>query len=331
MSETSNRYWDGTAHAVLTRETVSARWGSGSHSSTRIDAANRAFCIWYHARKTIAATTDAPHVQQMRQSLEDCATEGWGSGVSDLQEALNHLAENNDRWTDDNTETYFGGNGKAYNHGLISDMPEGCTNFLDAVDEKLPELQRIMQDYQARCQALERMRPSPTQRPSDWEQIKTNLDAIKTTADRAKPLLWLGPAVVHAAVPSTSARSAARRIEAFADGATPRVEGALKFLDVVGNIHDALTVYVDASRAMGGDRRAGVAFAALTYAMTFVPVLGGFYGAIVQKIPGLITNWRTFMTSYTRRFDDPEAWLRARANRQPAWRCPICNSSGGYV
>ncbi len=82
---------------------------------------------------------------------------------------------------------------------------------------------------------------------------------------------------------------------------------------------------------MGGDRRAGLAFAALSYAMTFVPVLGTFYGTIIQKIPGLIINWRAFMRDYTRRFDDPEGWLRERANRPRAWQCEICGSAGGYT
>lgn len=333
MSETDNRYWNGQAHAVLTRDNVRASWGSGAHSGLRIDAANRAFCIWYYAQQTLSESVTESHWTQMYRSLNDCATEGSGVfGANDLQEALNHLAENNDQWTDDSTTSYFGGPGKSYNHGYVRDMPEGCANFLSAVDEKLPQMRSTLQEYQTRCQALQRLRPSPRQSTSDWEQIKSNLDAVKTTAERAKPLLWLAPAAIRASVPRTSSgMSAARRVEAFADAATPHVERSIKFLDAVGNIHDAMTVYVQATQALGGDRRAGLAFAALSYAMTFVPVLGGFYGTIIQKIPGLITNWRAFIRDYTRRFDDPEGWLRERANRQPAWRCEICRSSGGYT
>lgn len=332
MSETNNQYWNGERHAVLTRHNVSARWGSGSHSGIRIDAANRAFCIWYHAQQTLAESAGQPHWTQMYRSLTDCAEQGWGLGVSDLREALHHIDRNNGRWTDDNTKTYFGGEGKSYRRSLINDMPEACANFLAAVDDKLPEVRTTLQEYQSRCQALQQFRPGPAQSSSDWERIKSNIDAIKTSAERAKPLLWLVPAAVTATVPlTTSGLSARARVEAFADGATSQVSRAISFLDVVGNIHDSMTVYVQATQALGGDRRAGMAFAALSYAMTFVPVLGTFYGTIVQKIPGLITSWREFIRDYTRRFDDPVGWIQERASRPPAWQCEICGSSGGYA
>ena len=60
--------------------------------------------------------------------------------VSDLQEALDHMAANDGRWSDGNTKNYYVGTGKAYQRALITDMPEGCANFLEAVDEELPKL-----------------------------------------------------------------------------------------------------------------------------------------------------------------------------------------------
>ena len=328
MSLTNNQYWNGDAHAVLSRETISADWGSGNHSGTRIDMANRAFCIYYHAKQALNDSATENHWTDMYNSLNDCATEGWGMGVDDLQEALDHIDQNNGRWTADNTENYYGGSGKSYNQGIISDAPQSCVNFLDAVDDKLPQMQEAMQVYQTKCQALQRLQLTQ-ESSTDWEEIKNHIDTVKTSAERVKPLLWLVPAALEANIPRFSAgTTAAQRIDAFASGTTTRVNQAIKFLDVVGNIHDSLTVYVDATAAMGGDRRAGVAFASLSYAMTFLPILGGFYGTIIQKIPGLITNWREFMTNYHRRTLHPE--LHVRARREPAWRCEICNSSGGY-
>ncbi len=328
-TDTDNPYWNGETHAVLSRSEISADWASGDHSGIRIDATNRAFCIWYHAQQTLTESVTEQHWGEMYQSIRECANEGWGLGVSDLREALWHYAQNGGTWSDGNTITYFGGGSKSYNRMLISDMPEGPGNFLKAVDDKIPALKEVMQTYQQKCSALATLRGS--QDPSDWDRMKDHLSTIKTTAERAKPLLWLVPAAMTARLPNTSAGwTAARRVEELADGATTWVNRSIKILDVVGKIADGLTVYTEATRAMGGDRRAGLAFAALHYSMNFVPVLGSFYGTMISKIPGLINNWREFIADYTRRFDDPEAWLRERASRPQAWRCEICGSSGGH-
>ncbi len=196
------------------------------------------------------------------------------------------MDRNNGHWSDANTKQYFGGNGRSYQRALI-ELPEGCANFLAAVDKKLPEMRKVMEEYQSRCQALQALKPSPAQSTSDWERIKSNIDAIKTAAERAQSLLWwLGPAVVNATVPRTpSGLRAAQRIEAFAETASPHVEKAVGYVEVVGSIHDAMTVYADATQALNGDRRAGLAFAALSFAMTYVPVLGGFYRHDRPKAP----------------------------------------------
>lgn len=329
MSETDNQYWNGTAHAVLSQSNISASWGTGDHCMTRIDAANRAFCIYYWAKRTLVDSVTDSHWGAMNTALNECATVGWGTGVDDLQEALDHIDSNGGRWTDGSTQTYFGGRGKSYARGLISDMPVSCSNFLTAVDDKLPRLRTTLDEYQTRCQVLERLRLSE-ESSTDWEQIKTAIDAIKTSAEAAKPLMWLVPAAVQASVPRLSVGAPAARIEAFSSAGANRLSQTISFLDTVGNIHDALTVYVDATRAFGGDRRMGLAFASLSYAMTFVPVLGTFYGTIIQKIPGLVTSWTEFMEEYHRTRLHPEHYLGRRSSTPPAWRCEICSSSGGY-
>ncbi|MGD9561563.1 MAG: hypothetical protein AB7F88_04670 [Pyrinomonadaceae bacterium] len=329
MSETNNQYWNGTAHAKLAPADITASWGSGDHSLIRIDAANRAFCIYYWAKKTLIDSAGDSHWNAMYSALNDCATSGSGVGADDLQEALDHIDSNGGRWSDDETTSYFGGNGKSYKRPLIQDMPVACANFLSAVDDKLPALQTALREYQEKCQALERLRLTP-ESTTNWEQIKTAIDAVKNSAQAAKPLMWLVPAAVQANVPRLTTGPAAARIEAFSQAGTARISQAISFLDTIGNIHDGLTVYVDATTAFRGDRRAGLAFAALSYALTFVPILGTFYGTIVQKIPGLVTSWTEFMADYHRTRLHPELYLSRRASAPAAWRCEICNSSGGY-
>ncbi len=73
MSETNNQYWNGATHAVLVRERVSAKWANGNHSATRIDAANRAFCIWHYARRTLRDSPTQPHRDKMYRTLTECA------------------------------------------------------------------------------------------------------------------------------------------------------------------------------------------------------------------------------------------------------------------
>lgn len=332
VSDTNNPYWDGENHAVLRRENIKASWARKNYSNVSIDAANRAFCIWYWGQQTLNDTAGEPHWSRMYKTMRECANEGWGWGVSDLRESLWHYAKNGGSWSDDNTKIYFGGDGRSYRRTIISDMPEGCANFLDAVDDKLPELKQAMQAYQQKCEALRRLKVSSSSSTSDWDRMKDDLSAIKSHAERAKSMMWMLPPTVTARMPNTSVGwSAARRVEEFADGATTWLDRSVKIFDVVGKITDGITVYTEARQAMGGDRRAGLAFAALHYSMNFVPVLGSFYGTMISKIPGLINNWREFMVDYTRRFDDPEAWLRERANRPRAWKCPQCSSSGGYL
>ncbi len=323
-----NKYWDGDEHAVLKKEDVSASWGSGH--PRRIDAANRAFCIWYHGQKTLSENVTSKSWSLMFKSMNDCGRTGWGFGVSDLEEAFDHLIKNNGKWTDNNTANYYGGKGKSYKWGLISDVPEGCANFLTAVDNQLPKLKKAITEYQKSCQALQTIKL--TKSPSDWEKVKTHVDNIKTSIDYGvKPLTWIMPATITAHLPiNSNTLPRMNNIEDLADGIYSRAGKAVTFLDTVGKIHDCMTIYVDATKAFDGDRRVGVAFAALSYALTFVPVLGGFYGAIVQKIPGLVIDWKDFMDDYHRTRLHPERYLKAQPSRKPAWRCDICGSSGGY-
>lgn len=327
-SESNNDYLFGKYHAVLSKEVVAAGWGNDSNAATRVDAANRAFCIWFHAQKSLYDSIAEPHYDKMWKTMYECSKSGWGLGVSDLRESLWHYASTGGQWTDGNTTTYSGKDGKCYKRRVVN-MPEGPANFMRAVDEKLPTLKTTLQKYQESCKALARIKPDTT---SDLEKMGKHLGDIKTYAGRAESMMWMMPAVVQAKVPNTSGGwSAVRRAEEFADGATTWATRSVKILDVVGKITDGVKVYTDATAAMGGDRRAGLAFAGIHYAMNFVPVLGTFYGTIISKVPGLIVAWTEFMTNYHTRLDRASRGLDyGRPTKPPAWKCPLCKSTGGY-
>ena len=158
-----------------------------------------------------------------------------------------------------------------------------------------------------------------------------HLGEIKKWAGRAQSMAWMLPGTVTMRMPNTkSSWDAWQRVEEFADGGVKWIERTTKIIDVFGKISDGVKVYASATAALGGDRKAGLAFAGMHYAVSHVPILGAFYGAIIAKIPELVTNWKDFMTDYTRRLDDPEGWLKQQSKKKAPWACKDCRSSGGY-
>lgn len=326
----SNKYWNGTEHAVLRKSDVRANWINASQGARGLKVTNKAFCIWYHARQTTRKASD----RKMTKSLVDCGTTGCGFGVDDLEEAFAHLIKNNGKWTD-NTSTSFMYNGKSGDYtgsgrGLHiphDSMPPSCSRFLGAVDKVLPKLQTAMRSYQTQCAALQSIRLKPTSPKSDWEKLNENLGKMKKAAEKVSKYAWLAPPVLTFKLPSNTAGwKTIRSVEEATEKLSRRMDQSVKFLDAVGKINDSLTIYVQATQAFDGDRRMGVAFAGLSLALTYVPVLGGFYGEIVKRIPGLVTAWKSFIADYTFSRLNPEAYLRMKAMQPPKWRCSICGS-----
>ncbi|MCB1024207.1 MAG: hypothetical protein KDB79_07450, partial [Acidobacteria bacterium] len=196
----SNKYWKGLEHAVLKKEDVSANWINTRSGLKGLAATNKAFCIWYHGRKT---TGDA-FSTRMTKSLEDCGTSGWGLGVNDLEEAFAHLIKNNGKWTD-NTSSSFMYNGKL-GGGMIdsSSIPPSISEFLSAVDKLLPKLTEAMTKYQTSCAQLQSIKLTPTSPPSDWEKMNKTLGTIKSAAENVGKYAWLAPPIITSNVPSSS-------------------------------------------------------------------------------------------------------------------------------
>jgi len=327
----SNEYWNGSKHAYLKKDDVSANWINASYGNRGLHATNKAFCIWYHARKT----TNAANSFEMSKTLEDCGYTGWGRGVDDLDEAFKHLIKNNGKWTDNTSGSFMynghcgdymaTGNGINVPHDAI---PPSCRNFLTAVDDMTPKLQKVMQEYQRLLSAIQTIKLKPDSPKSDWERLKDNMETIKKSAEEVSRYLWLAPPTLQTFLPYTTPRRVMiNRLSDVTDKLTMRTNQTVKFLDVVGNLHDSLTLYVQATQAFNSDKRIGLAFAGLSYALTYIPVLGSFYGEIVKRIPGLVVNWKNFVTEYTRKFNDPEAYFHAKEIKEISkWRCEICGS-----
>lgn len=269
-----NPYWDGTRQAHLDRSQITASWGARgtAHSGASIAFVNRAFEIYYQALQKIGECPDPDQSRQMLESLHDAARTGWGWGVSDLEEAFEHLHSNGGRWTDEDTKNYYGGRDKVFQRGIVT-APVSIVNFMNAVDDRVSELRSVMENYQRQTRDLAR-----AQEADDWERVGTILGEVKSWGERAKPLVWFAPRVERG------------------------VSGAVSLAGALGRIHTGLTTYTRAREA-GFDSGTATALTALRTAVGWVPVLGDFYGKAVEMIPGLTIWFRNLIRDHTARID----------------------------
>jgi len=269
-------YWAGNRLAHLERTDISAGWGSGSHSGTRIVFVNEVFQFWHDARQNIRSCLDATHKQAMTRELEDAGRTGWGVGLNDdLEEAFQHITNNRGRWTDNYTTNYFGGQNKVFRRGGLVEAPGSVVTFANAVDGKFATLRSAMNDFNQQTQTLDRQL---TTSRTDWDTIGTALTQVKNWGERAKPFLWARP-----------------RVQA-------RVGTAVSFTNALGNIHSGLTTYTSARRA-GFPQGPAAAIGVLRTAVSYVPVLGNYYGGMVDLIPNLRTWFSNLIEQRIRRID----------------------------
>jgi len=259
-------YWTGTREAHLEASQISASWGRGDWCGDRIRFANDIFHFWYVARQSINACTNSAHRQSMTIELESAGTAGAGFGIDDLNEAFEHMDHHGGRWTEDaGSYSYFGGPNKVFRSGgIINNLPKPFKTFADAVDGKFQKVRNAIRHFDEATQTIDRQLAT---RLPDWDQIATALGQIKEWGEQAEPFLWARPRA--AAVVSTT----------------------VAFADALGNIHSGATAYVQARQAHF-PRGAAAAIGLLRTAVGFVPVLGTYYGGMVDLIPTL-HNWYT--------------------------------------
>lgn len=326
MSSTSNKYWNGEEHAFLRHRDVSASW---AQSVSGIDVANRAFCVYYHGVRNIQASQGDENYDEMWGSLSRCATQRrvgvldfrsdiLGRKVLSLQAAFQHLVENNGRWTDENTLNYNGKSGRGY----ANKAPHGPAVFLAAVDEELDTMTTNLARFKTSCEEMSQRRPSARDDPREWQEVRNLVNRATTSAERSQSILWLGTATISARLP---VGRPSRSVSGFSDAMDGHLTRTVKVFEVFNQIADALDIYMDEThRTGGGDRNFALGLAALNYAMTLSPVLGAFYGPIISRIPGLMTDWERSMANYhDRRLNAAAHEMTNRPSAPP--NCQHCN------
>jgi hypothetical protein len=325
MSSTSNKYWNGEEHAVLRAGDVSAPWATEGRG---IELANRAFCLYYHGVRNVQASRGDENHEEMWGSLSRCATNRrvgvldfrsdlLGRKVLSLQAAFQHLEENDGRWTDENTLNYSGKAGR----GFTNKAPHGPAVFLASVDAELEAMVTNLGRFQASCQELSQRRPSAHDGSRDWQEVRNLVNRAMTAAERSRPILWLGTSTISARLPVGRLSRSVSGLNEALDGHLTRT---VKVFEVFNQIADALDIYMDEThRPGGGDRNFALGLAALNFAMTLSPVLGAFYGPIISRIPGLMTDWERSMANYHDRRLNAVAHEMTGRPRAPA-NCQYC-------
>lgn len=263
-------WWEGRERLQLSPSEIDADWARGEHSGEAISLLNKAFDVFYQARRGIAACPDSDMAYAMTQELEDAATTGCGiGGPDDLKEAFQHVEKNNHRWTDNATRNYYGGTDKLYSQNLCVTAPKAAVKFLDAMEAKLTKLKDYAGDLGKQAVVLRQATQGSTEQWS-WEQIGKALKEIESKGGKAKKFLFWAPSSV-----------------------TGPLGQVVDFVSVLGKVHDGATYAADiyaVYRHKGtGEVVSHIALDAAIYAVGYVPILGSFYAQALRMIPAFKT------------------------------------------
>jgi hypothetical protein len=307
-----NKYWNATQQAYVPPDHVSQsaikKWVSkGGMAANSVRMLNGAFEIWYLLRDSIRDCEDGQQRSMMLTELEDAGDAGWGSGVQDLDDAFDHWLGPGD-WTDDNWGNYthttgvFGNakpaiQGATFCWGLSSNVMVGplfAVHFFNALDAKLGDLKSAMTGHNAAVAAL-----AAAIKSKNGKQTSDNLHTIANYAGKAKKLLFLAPKMNdrYAYYGNYVELRGGNSTGVLAASSTKTFLGALTDLDTFLSVHD------QALRTGIFDNQTATAFAALTVALGYVPVLGGFYAEMVKNLPGFFANFAAMNEDYYKNLD----------------------------
>ncbi len=272
----SNPYWNGEVMAKFDSGEVRAEWGNGEHSGTSIAFCNRAFQIFFEARQNCMKLSDHMHAEEIRKVLEDCGRTGYGTGVSDMEEAFDHYASKGGYWTDDDTTLYFGGPERVFSSAIVM-APRSIVRFMNAVDEKGSRLLvRTIRDYQKLIQKLSdllRGSAGASAAVKDFEKSIEVIGSLKSAAEHARPWLWTAPAY------------------------ETRVGHLVTVTDVIGKMQEGALAYT-MFRFAGFGVTESAAVTALREAIGHVPVLGSFYQKAIDLIPAVAASFGARVRGY---------------------------------
>lgn len=305
---TFNEYWNGEVLACITPEQISDGTIKKGFSILRW---NLAFRYYYDGMATIKAFKEASAhsepgrvrsiksansvsgirsslVVQMKEDLEDTATEGWGAGVSDMREAFVHLASNDGRWTDTNRKYYSGELGRVTSMGNTCETAACAANFLDAYEERLIEMGKHLDDMKNKASVanriMERVKKSNTVGTKEWNEFRSCLGEVQKVSSKVENRLWLYRLTCDP--DSSGSKTLELREDALA--------GVGKCLSAIALVHDAVNDY---NRALSAGLPLDQAIA-LTATTTAMEGAGGIAALFVEGTGTILGGMAILLTVY---------------------------------
>ncbi len=268
MSLSPNKYSNGSQKAVMTDALMKApKWQPGqSYYGRGIGLLNIAFKLYYDARTGINSCPDSKQQSEMLDTLEGCATDGWGWGVTDLDDAFQHLIKNNDTWTDTNARSYSGVFQQSLG-GPCMDVPQAAVEFCSSVESKMKTLTQIFTEFNTQSDNVTKAVDT-----SNWELIQVALKNMKDNGGKAKKLMWVAPAKVK-------------------DVLGKPLEKATSFVDALNEIDTAVR-NIDKYKSVGMNDTAAGGLELMRIAAGKVPVLGAFYSEMIGQLPDFFVNMK---------------------------------------
>lgn len=262
-------YWEGKELATISAEQIDP-----PELKRKADAMNLAFRLYYNGMN-FAKACEIKLRDILIADLRDAATDGWGAGVSDLEEAFVHLEKNNGRWTDTNSNFYTGGPtgvGAVAGYGNFT-TASAIRNFLSAIDSRAAKIRELLQEHAAAGDKVAEASSNPNWNKvgtPQWEKVGDGLSKIKTVTENIQRFLWLAP----------------KADEPIGEIANKGLEIGGKFLSAASDTRAAVEMFTKAKQAGYSDGAAAL-LTALQKGMGSIPVLGELYGEAIGLIPGI--------------------------------------------
>jgi hypothetical protein len=262
-----HEYWEGYDTIALTSQMVHADWGKNPNA---VAFANLAFKVYYDARRNIKTSK---HQGKMLKALHDAATEGSGPGNwNDLKEVFDMLGRpgaDRNQWRDGSTDEYrHAATTMPVNQTIWKkctlQAPSASVKFLQKMDANMHKLGAIVVQQDEQVKLVVKGAKDPAR---NWKLIGKALGVVKTGADNATSFLWLAPDKVQLRV-----------------GRVNVIGGT--FLGTVDKIYNAAND-IGKYTKQGYSTLDATQLSALKTALSFLPILGGFYAGAIDLIPGL--------------------------------------------
>ena len=246
---------EGTSKLVLTIDDIP--WELNAGAEATLAAMNKAFAIHYRATQISLRTPGT----KMFASVQDSLTDGSGSTVADdLQEAFRYLSR---RWQlkHSTTEFWWGDmyrktyRGHQFDHPV--QVPKSIYEYVKSVDSKMVKVAKAYNHWGDQFWVAEEHKEN-----EDWEKLGRTIKTVSSTAGHVKHLMWLAPPEVN-----------------------NRFGKASSFVSTASSLHGAATALADGNLTDWAQMK----FA--TEVLGKLPILGQFYGAALETIPGLVKGY----------------------------------------